>query len=478
MRLSSRRGALLLDVLVGLAVFSFVVTGVITAMLTSQRGMLGSGDRIRGVLLNQEILEAARSMRDADIASLTEGTHGIALSPAGLWELSGTGTVTEDGYVSSLTVEPADDGAVRIIATTVWSLGLDRNGETTAMTELSDWRVERDIGNWASISLEGAYVDDGTPLFNRAAVTGDTVFVTSEVSDGGAGLYVFDVTDLTAPERLAEGFDLGFPGYGLVVANDVLFVMTGDETGEIRAYDISDPAALSSDDLLGSVDVPGDATARSCVLYGNTLFVVSAEDATGSEVFAYDVTDPSHPLLLDDLDDSGSSFGGITLRDGYAYLASSNDAAELRVIDAFDPEDLSLAPGGGYNAADTPDANDVVSVGDYVLLARNAGSVTEELHLFDVSQSPVPASAPWNHETGESAYAVDADPTASFAFTATGNDTKEMIVLNIVRFAAGQNPEVASYNTSTGIGRGVRYSLQHDRVFLLTNSAFIILKPA
>lgn len=478
MKLSSRRGALLLDVLVGLAVFSFVVTGVITAMLTSQRGMIGSGDRIRGVLLNQKILEAARSIRDSDIALLTTGTHGITLSPSGLWELSGTGTVTEDGYVSSLTVEVADDDAVRITARTTWALGLDRTGETSAMTELSDWRIERDIGNWSSVSLQGAYVDDGTPLFNRATVAGDTVFVTSEISDGGAGLYLFDVTSLSSPERLAAGFDLGFAGYGVLAAGNVLYVMTGDTAGEVKIYDISDPATFSSDDLLGSVNVVGGAKVRTCVLYGTTLFVASAEDATESELFAYDVTNPAAPVLLDDLNDTSSSFAGITLREGYAYLASSNDAAELRVVDIFDPEALSLAPGGGYNAADTPDSTDTVSVGGYVLLARNAGSVTEELHLFDISQSPVPTAAPWNHETGESVYGVDADPTASYAFAATGHDTKEMIVLNIVRFAAGQNPEVASYNTSTGVGRGIRYSLQHDRVFLLTNSAFIVLKPA
>jgi len=189
------------------------------------------------------------------------------------------------------------------------------------------------------------------------------------------------------------------------------------------------------------------------------------------------VSDPTNITLKDSLDDPGSSMNGIALRSGYAYLASSSDVSELRVVDVADPTQLALAPGEGYNLADTPDGTAVAAQGAYVLLGRNAGSVTEELDLFDISGSPVPVSAPWTDEVGANVNAVDADPTATYGFAATDNDTKELIVLNIANFAAGGQPEATSYNTSTGKGRGVHYSPMHDRVFLLTNKAFLILKP-
>ena len=44
--------------------------------------------------------------------------------------------------------------------------------------------------------------------------------------------------------------------------------------------------------------------------------------------------------------------------------------------------------------------------------------------------------------------------------------------------AAGGNPIVETYDTTTGIGRGVTYDVLHDRLFFLTNSAVIILQPS
>ncbi|MBM3231539.1 hypothetical protein FJZ28_04425 [Candidatus Peregrinibacteria bacterium] len=114
----SRPAALLLDVLIGVAVFGFVVTGVITAMIISQRGMLASGDRVRGVLLNQQALEVVRSVRDENFANLVAGTFGFQVGTDGKWDLSGTGVTTADGFTTSLTLEIQESGAIGVTATT------------------------------------------------------------------------------------------------------------------------------------------------------------------------------------------------------------------------------------------------------------------------------------------------------------------------------------------------------------------------
>ena len=70
-RAKNRDGFLLLDVLVGVAVFA-VFAGIIgVTMLASQESTLGSGDRMRGVYLADEALETVRSVRDQDFDSLT-----------------------------------------------------------------------------------------------------------------------------------------------------------------------------------------------------------------------------------------------------------------------------------------------------------------------------------------------------------------------------------------------------------------------
>ena len=474
----NRRGVLFLDALIGVAVFSIVVSGVIYAMLFSQQGMLKSGDRIRAVFLNQKAVAAVRAVRDDDFENITEGTFGAVLNTSGVWELSGTGVTTSDGYITSVIITEITSDSYNVAATTSWNFGVSSSGSSVLMTEITDWHRVQNIGNWSVASLDGAYIDDDTPLFNSAVALASYAFVTSETSDGGNGLYVFDITDTSTPVHVATALTLGFPGYDILVSGTNLFVVTGDSGSEVRIYDVTTPSSFSSDDLIASINIPGTSKARAIEYYDDTLYVVSQEDTGESEIFTYDVSNLGSITQLDDLNDPGSSFSDIRLQNGYGYLGSSMDTMELRVVDIFDPEDIQFAAGGGYNVPDTPDGTSIATFGDYVLLGRNQGDVTEELHLFDISESPVPPAAPWNSETGDDVNALDADPTATYAFAATTHDSQELIVLNVATFAAGGNPIVETYNTTTGIGRGVTYDILHDRVFLMTNTAFIILEPS
>ncbi len=473
-----RRGVLMLDVLIGLAVFSIIVSGVMYAMLMSQQGMLKSGDRIRAVFLNQETMGGLRAVRDADFADVIAGTFGVRIGASGTWELSGTGVTTEDGFTTWVTIQEDGEDRFHAVAGTVWDFGPLGSGSATLVTDLTDWHRVQSIGNWSSVSVDGSFVDAGTPLFNVAAVTDTHAFVTSEISDGGVGLYVFDISSLSSPSRIASSFDLGAPGYDALVVGDTLYVATGDTSQEVRMYDISDPATFSSDDLMGSINVPGGGNVRALAYYDSTLFVAALEDVGESEIWSYDVTDPGSVILLDELNDAGSSFADIRLHDGYAYLAGTSDTMELRVADIFDPADLQFAPGGGYNLPDTPDGTSIIPFGAFVLLGRTQGEVTEELHLFDIGESPVPPSAPFNAEAGANVHAVDAEPTGTYAFVATDHDSQEFLVLDIATFAGGGNPVVETYDTTTGIGRGVLYDILHDRVFFLTNTAVLILEPS
>lgn len=474
----NRKGTLFIDVLIGVAVFGIVVSGVIYAMLFSQQGMLKSGDRIRAVYLNQKAVAAVKAVRDDDFASLADGTYGASLDASGAWQLAGTGVTTADGYTTSVTLLSQASDRMLVSANTVWNFGAISSGSASLTTEIADWHQVQSIGDWTSVSLQGAYVDDGTPLFNAADADTSYAYVTSETSDGGAGLYLFDISTLSSPTRIAESFDLGNAGYDVLLNGTTLFVVTGDGSAEIHIYDVSSPATFSSDDLQASINVPGTGLARAIAYYDDTLYIASQEDSGESEFFAYDVSDLGSITLLDDLNDPGSSYTSVHLADGYAYLASSMDTMELRVVDVFNPSSLDFAGDGGYNLTDTPDGTAVIPVGDYLILGRNQGSVTEELHLFDVSETPVPADAPFNAEAGENVNALDAEPTATYAFAATNHDSQELVVLDIDTFASGGNPITETYNTSTGFGRGVLYSVQHDRVFLLTNTAFIILQPS
>lgn len=456
-----------------------LIGAVSFALFYGQEGALKSGDRVRGVALAEEALGAARAIRDQDFALLTAGRHGICIGATGLWEFCGTETQTADGYTTHITLESLAEDRVRATAATVWDFGLSRSGSVLLSEEFTDWRAVKPIGNWAITTLRGSYVDAGLPLFNHIVLNGSFAFITSETGDGGSGLYVFDVSDPDDPQRRAAGLSLGAAGYGLVADGDVLYVSTGDPGAEVKIFDISNPALLSGDDLIASINIPGDARARSLALFATTLFVGTTESGMEEEFYAYDVGNPLSADLLGTLEDTGS-MQDMTLQDGYAYVASSMDAGELRVVDVFDPEDLALASSGGYNLTDVHDGLAVATVGEYVLLGRRSGEVIEELVLFSLSGGPVPAPppGPWYQEIAGDVTGIDAEPGARYAFIATNNDAAELQVIDLARFAQGQTPVVETANPDAGGGRAVAYDMQNDRIILATDRAVLVYTPA
>ena len=74
-----RPGFLLLETLVGLALFALFVTGVGLALLASSESGSGAGDRLRAITLSEKALEGARTMRDTQFTSLTAGSHGMRI---------------------------------------------------------------------------------------------------------------------------------------------------------------------------------------------------------------------------------------------------------------------------------------------------------------------------------------------------------------------------------------------------------------
>jgi len=477
-RSHSRGGFLLLDALLGIVVFAFFVGIAGFSLLLSQRIAIRSGDRVRAAMLAREAVEAVRTLRDADFENVVEGQFGLQIGEEGMWEFSGTGSVTEDGFVTAINITELDEDRFEVAATTNWSIGPYRSGDITVTTRLTNWHQVNAIGNWASLSLEGSYIDASNPLFNNVAVSGQYAFVTSEVTSGGAGLYVFDISNLAVPVRKVDTFVLGVAAYQLVVTGDVLYVLTADDASELRAYDISSPETLSQDNLLGTYNLPGSGKGKALALYGDTLFVGAAEDAIQHEFYALDVSNPEGVEFLGSLNDEGG-YLDLALHQGYAYVGSSKDVGELTVVDVFDPQDLSVMECSGCNLTDTPDGQAVGAFGEYVILGRSEGDVIQELVLFSVAESPTPSPPPQPkyYGTDASIYSLAWDPTGMYVFIATDDSNQELQVIDVERFWNDQLPRIAQADTETGDGRGVTYDPLRDRVFMTTNSALLIYKP-
>jgi hypothetical protein len=471
---ADRPAFLLVEALLGIAIFALTVVGAYRILLLGQGGSIEGGDRIRATLLAERTIEAAKAIRDGSFSALTAGTHGIAVGSNGKWTLSGSKLVTSDGFTTTLTVSSLESDWIRLMAVTSWNHGVNGSGSVALVAELTDWGASLG-GNWSSITLEGSYVDSGTPLFNDIAVYGNYAFVSSETSGGGVGLYVFDISNLASPSRVASTFDLGAPGYDVAVRGSRLYIAVGSVGDEIRVYDISSPTTLSSAHLVTSYNLPGSSRARAMLADGTRLYVGANESATGGEdeFYVFDISSSGSILLQDSLDESGS-VGDIAIRGTGAFLASSMDVSELRVVNITTPTNIFLI--GGYNLTDVQDGIAALAFGTGTIIGRVDGAAIDELVKFSVGKSAVPTSpGPWYREMGGNVNAAAVEPAECAGFFATTNTTKELQIVNVYRTSLA---ELTSYDTDTGDGRGLLYDASRDRVYLLTNKALLIFKPA
>ncbi len=470
----ARPGFLLVEALIGIVLFGIFLGSVGVSFLASFNSSIAAGDRMEGTMLAQQALEGALSMRDASFSSLSAGTYGVVIKN-GVWAYSGSSVRTSDGFATAVTVSSVSSGLARATAKTTWNNGQGRSGSVLLGIDISDWRSTKTQGNWLAPVQKGSYVDAGTPLFQNAVRYGNYLFVGSDRTSGGAGLYVFDITSESAPARVASSFNLGASCLGLSLRGSKLYVLTDDSSTELRVYDVSSPTSFSSSNLVTTYDLPGSGLGLSTVLNGKMLYVGAKANAGTSQLYSFVTSTDGILTLSGSLVDTGG-INALSVRGNTVYAADTDNTSELRVIDVSVAGSPRLVTGSGVNLTDTLDGSAVAVNGTGVVLGRLTATATEELVLFDVSTLKVPASS-WVFDLGDSVRAIAADSAGKYAFVASDAANKEFTVIDLALMRQNQNPQVALFHSTQGLGRGLTYDAWKDRVYLLTNKAVYILGP-
>ncbi len=474
----ARRGGLLLEAILSIALFAVFLAAVGLALLVGQQSTVSAGDRVRGTFLAEQALEGARYLRDRDFESLSPGDYGIALSEEDAWQLLPSPVTTEDGYTVSLSILSHGDHWLEAVSSVQWDFGSARADTVSLAAYLTDWRREIPIGDWSAFHEIASLSSFETPHFRRILVSGDTAFVVGTQEEGGRGLYVFDVSSPSAPVRIASDFDLGASGFDLVLAGNRLFVATDDPSAEIRMYDITDPATLGEDDLLSSYDLPGDGAARAVAYYNFIVYAGTATNPDDDEFFTLFHEEDESLSPLDSLSIDGD-VNDISLHDGYAYVATGLDSGELLVIDVFDAENVSFAPGTGMDLPDIYDGLSMATFGTSALLTRASGTATDEVILYAVGESPVPSPppGPWTFESAGDVFGFSVDPAGRYGFLAGNAAAAQLRALDMVAFREGSYPLLSSYDIEEAAARDVFYDWQSDRLFVVSDSSFRVFAP-
>lgn len=111
-----------------------LIAGAISVSLEQTR-VVGLSERAS--LVAEEGMEAARSIRDASFALLTDGSHGLAQSD-GHWIFSNASDSSDD-FTRSIAVSSVDSHTKRIDTTVTWQPLPWRTGSLTLTSYLTNW---------------------------------------------------------------------------------------------------------------------------------------------------------------------------------------------------------------------------------------------------------------------------------------------------------------------------------------------------
>ncbi|MEQ1849516.1 MAG: hypothetical protein ABL890_02925 [Candidatus Peribacteraceae bacterium] len=469
---STHSGTLLLEGIVAIGIFAIFLGGIGVALVVGERSTVIGGDRGRAAFLASEQIQGLRRIQIQDFDALTTpGVYGV-IEQGSAWSLGST-PIVKDGFTSRITLTNVSDSEVSALATVSWNFGMARSGSVMVRTHLTDWRAVTTVGNWASVSQASSTLQSGSPGFQEVMVAGNYAFIASTAGDG---LYIYDISSLSSPVRVSSSFSLGASAYDLAIAGNRLFVVTGDTAREVIVMDITSPTTLSSGSVIEEFDLTGTAGARSVAVYGNWAFVGTADSVTDPHFIALEIDEDTGELdLLSSLSTSGGILG-LSLSDGYAYAASTNNAAEFQVVDIIEPEDVQYAPGMGVDMTDSQDAISMVTSGTSAVIGRGNGSAIEEVTLYTIGDSPVPVTppGPWSIEIGGSANALTLIDGTKYLFVGNDSSSAELRVVDLFALKNGASATLTTANLDAGI-QGLFYDWARDKLFAVTASNRLII---
>lgn len=224
--------------------------------------------------------------------------------------------------------------------------------------------------------------DAGVAFAFEIAVAGDYAYV----ADGYGGLLVLDVSDVTAPVKVASLSPL-HSSLGVAVADGYVYLT--NDTGSVRAIDVSDPSSPSE---VGRYE----GQAYVCDMSVTAGYLYLAGGKTGLQVI--DTSPPSNLVAVGTSDGTFWSARDVAVDEDYAYVTGR---ADVEVVDVSAPSAPEVI--GARELADTLSgvSLDIDVAGDhtYVTCAR-----PDIFHILDISQPAAP--------TKVGKYKIDSAPVA------------------------------------------------------------------
>lgn len=225
------------------------------------------------------------------------------------------------------------------------------------------------------------------------------------------------------------------------------------------------PSLFGTLDLTVANSGHDTADAISIASQGNYVYLGRATNPA-NEFFTINVTDPANPSVSGQLALGGDP-NDIVVNGNYAYIASSDNSAELTIVDISNPASPLVAATFDLTAGNSGNANAdglavVIGKTNYVYLTRST-SGGKEFYVFDISTPTSPSLVGSVDLNGDLAEIVQ---SGNYAYGASSDNTQEFQVIDVTSVASPAL--VASLNLDEGdtAANGISIAMGTNTVYL------------
>ncbi|MEK7588330.1 MAG: hypothetical protein AAB438_00750 [Patescibacteria group bacterium] len=459
---SNQSGFSSMEVLLSATVFTLLVSALIGVYLYGEESTSLAGSRARATMLAKEGVEAVRNIRDAGFINIPDGTYG--LSTAGnQWNLNGSSDVS-DIFTRSITIKTDAANKKSITSSVAWQQNAQRAGSVEIVTRLNNW-IRAGIGDWsipiqqASINIPGN--NDGIKI----QVENNFIYM---IRNGGVpNFIIIDVSNPGAP--FITGF-LALAGIptNIIVSGNHAYVSNINNTEEMQIIDITNKAAPV---VVGVFNAVGNADGRGVYILGNNAYLTRLS-SVDNEFIIIDVSVPNLPVLTGSVNLNANG-NEVVISGNYAYVATSDNIQEMKVVDIANPGAPFVA--AGLNLPGNNDALTVTLANTKVYLGQG-----NNLYVGDVANPLLPNV---NGVVGVGGLlndiAISLGNSDTYAYVATSENAREFKVIDVSIPAA---PAILGFVNMVGnnILSGIAYDTVLDRAFGASNSnteEFVIFAP-
>ncbi len=234
-----------------------------------------------------------------------------------------------------------------------------------------------------------------------------------------------------------------------------VYLGTGSDSAELNIYRTTEGGWVDPT-LIGSANVAGSGDATAVYVSGTTAYVGTATNGGGNpELKIYNVATPSAPALLGSFE-TNANINDIVVSGSFVYLASSDNARELDVINVSVPAVPVRA--GSLNLAGNEDANAVAISGSTIYLGR-VSSATE----FNVISVTVPAVPTLTGTLNYADSINDIVVSGTNVFVASSSDASELGVISVTTPAS---PSLSGSLNLSGTSNAVTIDLTGSTISL------------